>query len=63
MSVEFWTNAERFYASGIMILSIIIMIIFIALIIVATSAKKENRLKIVIGLLISVMGLGVGGYA
>lgn len=63
MSVEFWKNAERFYASGITILSIIIMIIFIALIIAATSTKKENRLKIVIGLLISAMVLAVCGYA
>ncbi len=62
MSVEFWTNAERFYATGITILSIVIVIILIALVIAATSAKKENRLKIVIGLFISVMVIGVVGY-
>lgn len=62
MTVEFWTNAERFYATGMTILSIIIMIIFITMIIAATSAKKENRLKIVIGVLILAVVLGVGGY-
>lgn len=62
MSVEFWTNAERFYEFGIVILSAIIVVIFGIMIVAVTSAKKENRVKIVIGLLISAIALGMVGY-
>ena len=62
MSVEFWKNAERFYESGIVILSVIIVIILAIIVVAATSAKKENRVKIVMGLLISAVALGVIGY-
>ena len=62
MSVEFWKNAERFYESGIVILSVIIVIILAIIVVTVTSAKKENRVKIVMGLLISAVALVVIGY-
>lgn len=62
MSVEFWTNAERFYETGIVILSAVLVLILAVMIVAATSAKKENRAKIVILLLLMAVILGGAGY-
>lgn len=65
MTVEFWTNAERFYEFWLTTIGGMMVILLAVFIVVAMGEKKENKNKILFGLFISSMfliGAGLLGH-
>lgn len=61
MTLEFWTKAERFYESWLVILGIILGLIIFSIIIIAMNTKKENKKSAIVGLLIGALGVILAG--
>lgn len=62
MSVEFWTNAERFYEFWLVIIGILIMLSLMAITFIVSYAKKENKKKFTMVALGLAICFGMTGF-
>lgn len=62
MSPEFWLQAERFYEFWLMLIIAIIVILLSMLILAYTYTRKENRKKLVVGMLSIAAVFGLIGF-
>lgn len=61
MTIDFWTGAERFYDFWFVIFLVALVFILFAIIFTITYTEKENRTKVIVGLLVGAAAIFVVG--